>query len=248
MNKTLSEYLQTIPDFRSQNKNFRYKLSDILFLAISATLHGAEDFEEIALFGEEQVEFLREFLDLEHGIPSHDTIRRVFIYLDADAFNTCFMNWIAATLSSLGLAYNQISIDGKHLRGTKTSLDLVSAVASELGISLGHVKTDDKSNEIKAIPELLELLHLQGCIVSIDAMGTQREIAKKIIEKGGDYFLALKGNQPQLLAQVKQTFELQNLKDIFEDNDWTYSHNEIVRYKVKVSNNLKWTVRRCDRK
>jgi hypothetical protein len=169
MNKPLSVHLSEIPDFRRANKNFRHALLDILLLSILANFHGAEDFEEIAFFGKGKEDFLRKFIAFKNGIPSHDTIRRVFMHLDSAIFNTKFSAWVEDCLIDLRLTYKHISIDGKTLRGTKSGLHLVSAVASELGISLAQVKTDEKSNEITVIPELLDLLSLKGCIV---AMGT----------------------------------------------------------------------------
>jgi DDE_Tnp_1-associated/Transposase DDE domain len=194
MAHTLSDYLGEIPEFRRQNKNFEHSLLDILLLSICALFNGAEDFQEIEDFGKQKIEFLRTFLPLPNGIPSHDTIRRVFLRLDNQVFNEKFMSWMEGLLTELNLPFKHISIDGKTLRGSHTNLHLVHAVASELGVCLGQLKTAQKSNEITAIPNLLDMLNLKGCIVSLDAMGTQKEIAKRIVEKEGDYFLALKGN------------------------------------------------------
>ena len=240
MKKTLSDYLGEIPEFRRQNKNFAHPLLDILLLSICALFHGAEDFEEIEEFGKVKESYLRTFLSLPNGIPSHDTIRRVFLRLDSQVFNEKFMTWIKELLSALNLSYQHTSIDGKTLRGTKTGLHLVHAVASELGVCLGQVKTDEKSNEIKAIPTLLEMLALKGCIVSLDAMGTQKEIVKKIVEKEGEYFLALKGNQKTLLEQVERQFELEKPEDSMESTDFSGSHNAVVNYHVGVCHDLKW--------
>lgn len=240
MEKTLLDYLSEVPDFRQENKNFRHSLLDILFLSICATFSGAEDFEDIALYGEDKLEFLQTFLPFTHGIPSHDTIRRVFMHLDSEAFEKQFMAWIQASISEVGLSGKQISIDGKTLRGSKKGIHLVSAVVSELGLSLGQVKTDAKSNEITAIPTLLDMLDLQGCIVSIDAIGTQHSIADKILEKGGDYFLALKGNQGDLFAQVQDQFARKGASEIYQVSDWAASHNQVVDYEVAVSQDFSW--------
>lgn len=240
MERPLSSYLEEIPEFRRQNKNFAHSLLDILLLSICALFHGAEDFEEIEDFGKAKESFLRSFLTLPNGIPSHDTIRRVFLRLDAALFNEKFMAWVQALLQDSNLPYRHISIDGKTLRGTKTGLHLVHAVACELGLCLGQVKSDEKSNEITAIPSLLEMLNLQGCIVSIDAMGTQKEIAEQILTQGGDYFLALKGNQEQLLAQTVQELSLETPADRLEMSDFSGNHNSIVSYEVSVSHQLKW--------
>jgi hypothetical protein len=192
MERTLSEHLSEIPEFRRQNKNFAHPLLDILLLSICALFHGAEDFEEIADFGRAKEDFLRGFLSLPNGIPSHDTIRRVFLRLDYQIFNEKFMAWVQDLMRDTSLPYQQVSIDGKTLRGTRTGLHLVHAV----GLCLGQVKTADKSNEITAIPTLLEMLNLQGCIVSIDSMGTQKAIAKQIVTIQGDYLLSLERQSP----------------------------------------------------
>lgn len=240
MKKNLLDYLSEVPDFRKENKNFRHSLLDILFLSICAIFSGAEDFEEIALYGEDKLDFLQSFLPFSHGIPSHDTIRRVFMHLDAQAFNDQFIAWMQARLQEGGLSGKQISIDGKTLRGSKKGIHLVSAVLSELGLSLGQVKTEEKSNEITAIPELLDLLNLKDSIVSIDAMGTQHKIADKILAKGGDYFLALKGNQGNLFKQVAEQFERSGAQESYQVQDWSASHNQVVSYEVGLSQDLTW--------
>lgn len=242
MHKSLVGYLSELEDFRNtSSKNFRHPLLDILLLSICAVFSGAEDFEDIALFGRDKEDFLSSFIDFPHGVPSHDTIRRVFIHLDAQSFNHQLMSWVEDNLRGLGLSFSQISIDGKTLRGSKSGIHLVSAVASELGLSLGQVKTSEKSNEITAIPALLELLVLEGCIVSIDAMGTQHSIIEKILSKGGDYFLALKKNQKELHREVQEQFERKTEAcEVYEKSAWTASHNQVVDYRVSVCQDFKW--------
>lgn len=242
MAKTLTYYLSQIEDFRNQDtQNFRHPLLDILLMSICAIFSGAEDFEEIAEFGKDKQDLLSKFIDFPHGIPSHDTIRRVFLHLDAQNFNRQFMAWVQDCLEGLGLSFRQITIDGKTLRGSKTGIHLVSAVASELGMSLGQVKTAQKSNEITAIPALLDLLIVKGCIVSIDAMGTQHKIIEKILEKKGDYFLALKGNQKELFEQVKEQFLLEQQScENYQTSAWTGSHNQVVHYQVQTCKDFKW--------
>ncbi|MEM6298441.1 MAG: ISAs1 family transposase [Bacteroidota bacterium] len=244
----LSDYLSKVPDFRNQStRNFRHPLLDILLLSVCGIFCGAEDIEEIALFGKEKEDFLRKFIDFPNGIPSHDTIRRVFMHLDAESFNREFMAWVQACISDSELEFEQISIDGKVLKGSKSGIHLVSAVASELGLSLGQVKTSEKSNEITAIPKLLDLLVVKGCIVSIDAMGTQHEITDKIIDKGGDYFLALKGNQKSLHKQVQEQFERKpELCQVHKVSDWTASHNQAVGYEVQVCEDFTWVENKAD--
>ena len=238
MEKSLITYLEGVPDFRQANKNFRHSLLDILLLSVCATISGAEDFEDIALFGSEKRSFLEKFIPFANGIPSHDTIRRVFMHLDSSSFNRQFMSWVEATVGDMG--GRQIAIDGKTLCGSKTGLHLVSAVVCELGVSLGQVKTEAKSNEITAIPALLDLLYIRGSIVSLDAMGTQHAIIDKILDKEADYFLALKGNQGILFNQVQQQFALKGADEVYVCSDWSASHNQVVKYEVSVTQDVAW--------
>jgi predicted transposase YbfD/YdcC len=164
---------------------------------------------QIVTFGQRRRDWLKTFLALPNGIPAHDTFERVFDRLDPQAFLACFQRWVEALTHALGLKH--IAIDGKTMRRSgKTSLKLkplhiVSAWASEHQLTLGQVAVDDKSNEITAIPLLLELLDVHGALVTIDAMGCQKEIAKQIVDAGGDYVLPVKGNQPSLLADIQHT-------------------------------------------
>jgi len=242
MKRPLSTHLCEIPEFRRQNKNFKHLLSDVLLMSICAVFHGAEDFYEIEDFCREREGFLRTFLTLPNGIPTHDTINRIFCALDSKLFNEKFMAWLQDLLAELDLEKDikHICIDGKTLRGAKSKLHLIHAVSSELGLCLGQVKTDEKSNEITAIPHLLDTLHLKGCIVSLDAMGTQKDIAEKIREKEGDYFLALKGNQKELFEQVKQQFSVEKADEVYTKVDYSGSHNAVTSYQVSVCHDLKW--------
>lgn len=205
----LLDHFATLPDPRIARHRW-HKLSDILVIAVCAVLCGAESYPAIEDFGQEREPWLRQFLELPEGIPSHDTFNRVLRLLDPGEFQTCFLRWMHAVAEVT--AGEVVAIDGKALRrsfakGTgKRAIHMVSAWASENGVVLGQRKVDTKSNEITAIPELLDLLVLKGCIVTIDAMGCQRAIAQTILEQRADYVLALKGNQPTLEQAVERFF------------------------------------------
>ena len=187
-----------------------HPMPEILLLTLCAVICGAESWDDIEMFGKSKLVFLRQYLPYEHGIPSDDTVRRFFRAIDTTQFQRLFVEWVRVWLSP-EVAGNVVAIDGKTLRGShdggQSPIHLVSAFASEVGIILGQVKTSEKSNEITAIPELLEWLDVRGAIVTIDAMGCQKAIAEKIIDKGGDYLLALKGNQSSLHDDVRLHFE-----------------------------------------
>jgi predicted transposase YbfD/YdcC len=205
----LLDHFATLPDPRVARHRW-HKLSDILVIAVCAVLCGAESYPAIEDFGQEREEWLRQFLELPEGIPSHDTFNRVLRLLDPVEFQTCFLHWMQAVAEVT--AGEVVALDGKALRrsfakGTsKRAIHMVSAWASENGVVLGQRKVDTKSNEITAVPELLDLLLLKGCIVTIDAMGCQRTIAQTILEQGADYVLAVKGNQPTLEHAVARFF------------------------------------------
>jgi predicted transposase YbfD/YdcC len=187
-----------------------HPLGDLLTIALCATLAGAKSFEDIAAFGRTKETWLRTLgLTLPHGLPAHDTFRDVFRHLDPDTFQDCFTAWVRAACAKLGVQH--IPIDGKGLRGSRgvdgTCLYLVSAWAGAGALTLAQVAVEDKSNEITAIPKLLRLLELHGALVSIDAMGCQKEIAQAIRARGGDYLLQVKGNQPTLEADLIASFE-----------------------------------------
>jgi predicted transposase YbfD/YdcC len=187
----------------------RHDLFDLVVVGLCGTIAGADSWLDIERFGNERLDWLRTFLKLEEGIPSHDTFGRVFARLDPAELAACIQQWFEDIGRELG---QHIAIDGKTLRGScdratgKNPLHLVSAWASEARLTLGQVAVDSKSNEITAIPLLLELLDLKGTTVTIDAMGCQKEIAAKIVEGGGDYVLALKDNHPKLHEAVAQEF------------------------------------------
>ena len=194
----------------------KHKLLDIVATAVCAVIAGADSWVDVADFGKAKHAWLRTFLDLPNGIPSHDTFGRVFSLLDPVAFQQAFQAWVRAIQHTVK---GVVAIDGKTVRRShdrakgKQAIHLVSAWASENYLALGHVKVDDKSNEITAIPELLRVLELKGCLVTIDAMGCQRDIAKMIVDAGADYLLAVKGNQENLAEDVEQEFKHAHAQD-----------------------------------
>jgi predicted transposase YbfD/YdcC len=188
----------------------RHLLIDLVVIAVCAVICGADSWPQIALFARKRLPWLKTFLALPNDAPSHDTFERVFARLNPEAFQSCFRQWMQALAQNLNIKH--IAIDGKTLRGSGASasglgpLHLVSAWATQNHLSLGQVAVEDKSNEITAIPRLLELLELSGALVTIDAMGCQKEIARCIVDRGGDYVLTVKDNQPNLLADIQECF------------------------------------------
>jgi predicted transposase YbfD/YdcC len=200
--------LETLTDPRIERTR-RHELFDLLVVALCGTIAGADSWADIERFGNDRLDWLRTFLRLENGVPSHDTFGRVFALLDPAQLVACIRQWLDEVGRQIG---QHIAIDGKTLRGSfdtaagRSPLHLVSAWASEARLTLGQVAVDSKSNEITAVPLLLELLELKGATVTLDAMGCQKEIARKIIERGGQYVLALKDNQPKLHEAVGAEF------------------------------------------
>ncbi len=224
---------------------------DILTIAILAVICGADGWVGIETYGKSKHKWLRTFLALPNGIPSHDTFSRVFARLDPEQMQTCFLSWVRSV--SRITDGEVIAIDGKTVRRSydagknKGAIHMVSAWASQNRLVLGQRKVDDKSNEITAIPELLKILDLHGCIVTIDAMGTQKEIAKQIIEQGGDYVLSLKGNQGNLFEDVQQLFkwaQLQEFKDIEHDFYETLDtgHGRIEKRRCWSLGQVEWLI------
>lgn len=213
----MQQYFITISDPRRDNRS--HPLIDIIMIAICATIAGAEGWIEIARFAELKEAWFRKFLTLPNGIPSHDTIGRVFSLLDPEQFQVSFTAWIR---SAVTVTNGQIiAIDGKtnrHTFGKDTKpLHLVSAFATANGVALGSVATDVKSNEITAIPELLRLLDISGCVITTDAMGCQSDIAAAVVNKGGDYLLAVKGNQGLLYRDMRAVFNAPDFQTEWAD-------------------------------
>ena len=227
-----------------------HPMPEILLLTLCAVICGAESWNDIELFGRAKIDFLRTFLPFKNGIPSDDTVRRFFRAIDSNPFHRLFIEWIRAWLNTK--VFNKvIAIDGKTLRGShdgaQSAIHLVSAFATESRIVLGQMKADGKSNEIKAIPELLTWLDVQGAIVTIDAIGCQKAITQKIIEQGGDYIIALKGNQGNLYEDVKLYFErpsetgLANM-EVVETVD--KGHGRIENRRCRLSKDIEWLRKR----
>lgn len=240
---SLLDHFSALSDPRQQWRVV-YPLPEILLLVLCATLCGMEDFVEIRLWGGQRLDFLRRFLPYERGLPSHDTLNDVFNALDPELFKACFVEWVAALRDN---APEVIAIDGKtsrrcHARGKgRGPLHLVSAWAARQRLVLAQEAVDEKSNEIVAIPLLLERLELAGALVTIDAMGTQAAIAEKIVARGGDYLLALKANWPLLQKEVEAFFAdppPNLLKEPFEttDND----HGRLERRRHLVCHDVGW--------
>jgi predicted transposase YbfD/YdcC len=242
MNASIVEHFRTLEDPRIARTK-KHTLLDILVIALCTLLTGGEGFQDMELFGKSKRAWLQTFLALPHGIPSHDTFGRVFARLHPRRFQECFLSWTQAVAQLTQGAL--ISLDGKTVkasfdRATASSpLHMLSAWCSDNGgLVMGQTKIDHKSNEITAIPELLQLLAIKGCIVTIDAMGCQTAIAAQIMDQGGDYLLALKGNHKKAYMAVQQHFhqdiehnfawrDAQNFFDAFDD-----SHGRLVRRRV----------------
>ena len=213
----LVESFSQIDDPRSDSGK-RHDLMEVISIAICAVICGAEGWADVELFGRSKHDWLKRFLKLPNGIPSHDTFGRVFSLIDPHQFQRCFVDWVKGVSE---LTHGEvIAIDGKTLRRShdkscgRSAIHMVSAWAQKNSLVLGQVKVADRSNEITAIPKLLNMLEVSGCIVTIDAMGCQKEIAATIIENGADYALSVKKNQPRLYEDIAETF------DYARDNDF----------------------------
>jgi predicted transposase YbfD/YdcC len=220
-------YFKDMRDHRQAGK-VTYPLDEILLLCLLAVLAGAEAFTDIARFGEKKLELLRRFRPFEHGTPAHDHLGDIFATLDAQAFQRCFVEWVAALTKTPA---EVVAIDGKTSRrsgdkkGSKQPIHMVSAFAARQRLVMGQVAVAEKSNEIVAIPALLDMMAIEGAVVTIDAMGCQRNIAKKIIAKKADYIIALKGNQGTLHDDVKVFVAEQKANDF---KDTVISQHETV--------------------
>jgi predicted transposase YbfD/YdcC len=236
-----TQYFSTLKEPRRITKgNFLYPLDEILFLTISSIISGwYEQWGDISFFGKNNLVWLRKFYPFENGVPSHDVLNRLFNRLNTKEFNACFIEWVDSIASkSEGRV---IALDGKTIKGmasrfSDSKLHIVSAFCAKNQLCLGQIKVDSKSNEITAIPELLNLIAVKGCIITIDAMGCQRKIAKDIIAKEADYILMAKENQAQLKEQIEKVFRIQpsEMIDVQEDCD----HGRIEKRTCEVITKL----------
>jgi len=222
---SLFEHFGEVTDPRLERQKL-HQLLDIIVIAICAVICGADTWVDIELFGHSKLKWLKGFLELPNGIPSHDTFGRVFGLLDPVEFQTSFLRWVQAV--SHVTQGQVIGVDGKQLRRShdkrlgKAAIYMVSAWASDAQLVLGQRKVDDKSNEMTAIPQLLDVLALEGCIVTIDAIGTQTKIAERIVDHGADYVLAVKANQATLLDDIRYVFQEDQAHD-FQEGPYDYA-------------------------
>ena len=251
-------YFNDLPDVRQSGK-VKYPLDEILLLCLLAVVAGAETITDIARFGRHKLSFLRRFRPFADGTPAHDHLGDILATLDPEPFERCFVAWVAA---QTGVSAEVVAIDGKTVRrsGSKTSkkkkdpkgpIHIVSAFAARQRLVLGQVKVGEKSNEIVAIPKLLRMLAIEGAVVTIDAMGCQRDIAQTIIDKKADYILALKGNQGTLKDDVKLFVDEQkavDFKDAKVSRDKTVDgdHGRIETREVTVVHDVEWLRERHD--
>jgi predicted transposase YbfD/YdcC len=232
----INELFENIPEHRQLGKVF-HSLQNIIFITVTAVISGAEHWDEIEDFGNAKIEWLKKYIDLTHGIPSHDTFSRFFQSLKPQIFQKAFTIWVSSIVENLGGDF--IAIDGKTLRrsydknNNKMAIHMVSAWSNKNDLVLGQLKTAEKSNEITAIPELVKAIDIENSIVTIDAMGTQKKIATTIIEEKGDYILQVKGNQPTLekdiIASFKNNLESNNVKSYIQ----TTGKKEHGRFEVR---------------
>lgn len=248
-NTQFRSYFQNMTDPRRINKgNYYHPLNEIIFLVISAVISGADGWTSIELFGKTKLAWLRQSLPYEHGIPSHDVLGKLFARLSAKEFTNCFTSWVNS-ISDL-MKGEVVAIDGKTIRnsnddeGSKSAIHLVSAFAVENRICLGQEAVHEKSNEITAIPKLLEILAIKGCIVTIDAMGCQKKIAKDIIGKDADYILMVKDNQKNLRIQIEDIFETQRSHTTNTTTD--FGHGRIETRTCDVIDDLNQLEKRKD--
>ena len=240
MSVKILEIFSGLQDPRRCTGNYIYPLNELIFLTICGVLCGCEDWHNISEFGKSQLKWLKKYLPYKDGIASHDTLGRVFGLLNTADFESCFVSWVEQLniLDKDGI----VSIDGKRVcnsaNSSKSALHLVSAFAVDAGISMGQLATAQKSNEITAIPNLLDMLVLKNCVVTIDAMGCQREIVEKIISKDAHYVISLKGNQGELYEEVKHAFKFMEPQGV--DKQVDAGHGRVETRTCKVITDLRF--------
>jgi predicted transposase YbfD/YdcC len=220
-----------------------HTVEEILLVTFCGMIAGCDSWDDLELFGKTKIDYLRRYLPFKNGAPSDDTLRRFFRVLNPEVFESCFIKWVKSF--QIDLAEKIIAVDGKTSRRSfddeNRAMHLVSAFVSELGITLGQLKTADKSNEITAIPELLGMLDIADSIVTIDAMGCQTKIVEKIIDKGANYVIGLKGNQGQLNDDVRLAFEHKPDKMTFlTDEEFDKGHGRLEMRKCTVTSDIQW--------
>jgi len=246
MKTNLHEFFGRIPDPRINRKR-KHLLIDIIILTVLAVISGADSWYSIEMFGKLKHDFLKKILRLPGGIPSHDTINRVISMIKPDEFEKVFMEW-ADSMRSGALDHSRlkevVAIDGKTIRGSgdsfhqKKPIHVINAWASSSGLVLGQKQVDQKTNEIKALPDLLKLLDIEGCVVTVDAMGTQTEIAEQVIDNKADYIMNLKSNQGYMRENVEMLFNVQPPQS--EDTTVEKGHGRIETRHCQVINDLKF--------
>jgi|SRR5882672_540541 len=238
---SIIEHFISLPDPRTKEHKKEHKLIDIIFITIAAVICGAEDWNDIESYGDEKEDWLKTILELPSGIPSHDTFNRVFSLIDPAELQKCFIGWVRSIAK---ISEGQIvSIDGKRMcnsgeKGKKAIIHMVSAWSNDNSMVLGQVKVNDKSNEITAIPALLDLLMVKGCWITIDAMGCQKDIAAKIKSKGAEYILAVKDNQEHLHDDIKDAFKHGKTEQIDEQSN--LDHGRIEKRTCRIITDMEW--------
>jgi len=252
MKLEILNFFENLEDTR-KNKGKMYKLNDVIIMSIFAILSGCKDATEIEYFLDLRQEYFTQLLDLKHGTPSHDTISHIFRIIKPDKFIELFIEWVREIVVQKNIGdIGTVAIDGKAIRSATDKINngnvpyIVSAFATDLKISIGQVKVDDKTNEIKAVPKLLDLIDIKGCVVTMDAMGTQKEIVKKIVKgKKGHYCLALKKNQGTLHWDVDEYFKFaledkKTRKQLKAAKNFNKEHGRIEERKYYVSNDVEF--------
>ncbi|MGD9153213.1 MAG: ISAs1 family transposase [Gammaproteobacteria bacterium] len=234
------DFFKEIPDHRIDRRKL-HGVEEILLVTFCGMIAGCDSWNDLELFGKTKLDYLSKHLPYENGAPSDDTLRRFFRVLDPEVFESCFIKWVRSF--QMDMANKIVAVDGKTSRrsfdGDSKPMHLVSAFVSELGITLGQLKTADKSNEITAIPDFLDLLDIAGSVVTIDAMGCQTKIVEKIVDKSADYLIGLKGNQGTLNEDIRLFFKNKK-KGFITETEHDKGHGRIETRQCTVTENIAW--------